>query len=146
MSENNLQSALSSSSHKKKGGYDDGGGYSEKYKNEDGSTNYAEKYQALRDEYALYRKEAKRILETLKGGGGGQQQSSSNGRTATSNQDDTTLQKRLTYLTAILTQYLSASDPAAKSSMEPAIFMALELDDSTVREIRKANDAASSWF
>ena len=150
MSEINLQSALSN--QKGSGGHDDTDGYSEQYKNEDGSTNYAEKYQALRDEYALYRKEAKRILETLKGGGnggGGVQQSSSSsskGRTAMSNQDDTTLKKRLSYLTAILTQYLSASDPAAKTSMEPAIFMALELDDYTIREIRKANDAANSWF
>ena len=93
------------------------------------ATNFAEKYQSLRDEYSLYRKEAKRILESYKSG------------TAGSSKDA----ERFAYLTAILTQYFGTPNTGVKDKMEPAIFMALELDDKAIANIKKAKSGGGWW-
>jgi len=91
--------------------------------------NYAEKYQKIRDEYSLYRKEAKKILEGYKsqaalagggggGGGGGGKQSAA-------------------YLKNVLVQYMSSASAVARSRMEPGIFMALGLGEAEVEGIRR---------
>jgi len=97
--------------------------------------NFAEKYQKLRDEYSLYRKEAKKILEGYR--------SSSTPQTASSQQRDV-------YLKNTLIQYLSVADLGTRERMEPGIIMALGLSDEEVKQIgaKKKTEASASggWF
>ncbi|GMH98359.1 hypothetical protein TrST_g9808 [Triparma strigata] len=95
------------------------------------STNYAEKYQQLRDEYSMYRKEAKKILESYKQKGGGAIVSGPNAN-------------GVAYLKNVLAQYLATADPSVRDRMEPGIFMAMDLTEKEIAVIKAKKAAAKA--
>jgi hypothetical protein len=109
-----------------------------------GDENMAEKYQKLRDEYSLYRKEAKKILEGYRNGAGGAG-GSGGGGVGQSNGGQNNV-----YLKNTLIQYLSVSDGATRERMEPGILMALNLSPAEMKQIEAKKKASSSseagWF
>lgn len=96
------------------------------------STNYAEKYQQLRDEYSMYRKEAKKILESYKQKG--------LGYAAVSGQNA----NGAAYLKNVLAQYLATADPSVRDRMEPGIFMAMDLTEKEIEVIKDKKAAAKA--
>ena len=107
----------------------------------DTSSNYAQKYQQLRDEYSLYRREAKKILESYKQSGA----NGSNGATSGAGGSD-----RFAYLKNILLQYLATPDALVRERMEPGIFMALELRNDEIVELqskkKREEEKMTTWF